>query len=108
MKKFVFALLCFVCCGVVEAKPRNNYTTNKVYGYTSYQTSSAQGVAEIMASKGYVGHFGGNNGYEGCGSGFSQQQAYNNCCYSKSGMTTIDVGYAQGKDGRWYCCRRYR
>lgn len=108
MKKIICLLVCLMC-GIAEAKPRCYPTTNKVYSYTtSHQTSSAQGVAEIMASKGYVGHFGGNNGYEGCGSGFSPQQAYNNCCYGNSGMTTVDVGYAQGKDGRWYCCRRYR
>lgn len=108
MKKIICLLVCLMC-GIAEAKPRYYPTTNKVYSYTtSNQTASAQGVAEIMASKGYVGHFGGNSGYEGCGSGFSPQQAYNNCCYANSGMTTVDVGYSQGKDGRWYCCRRYK
>jgi len=108
MKKIVCICACLIC-GVVEAKPRNYYPSTKTYAYTSsVNNSTAQGVAETMASRGYVGHFGGNSGYEGCGSGFSQQQAYNICCFSNSGMTTVDVGYAQGKDGRWYCCRRYR
>lgn len=107
MKKIMmFVVLCLVC-GIVEAKPRTP-SVNKVYSYATNQTSSAQGVAEIMASKGYVGHFGGNSGYEGCGSGSSPQQAYNNCCYANSGMQTVDVGYAQGRNGKWYCCRRYR
>ena len=112
MKKFILGLMFTgLITGICEARPRyysNN--SNKVYSYTnnvSSNNSTAQGVAETMASRGIVGHFGGNSGYEGCGSGFSQQQAYNNCCFSNSGMTTVDVGYAQGKDGRWYCCRRY-
>ena len=112
MKKFILGLMfAGLISGVCEARPRyysNN--SNKVYSYannTSSNNSTAQGVAEIMASKGSVGHFGGNSGYEGCGSGFSQQQAYNNCCFANSGMTTTDVGYAHGRDGRWYCCRRY-
>jgi hypothetical protein len=74
----------------------------------SYSTSTAQGVANIMASTGRVGHWGGNPGYEGCGMGASPAAAYNTCCYSNSGMTTVDVGYARGANGMWYCCRRYR
>ena len=73
-----------------------------------HSTSSAQGVALIMASCGRVGHWGGNPGYEGCGSGSSQAAAYGNCCFASSGMATVDVGYAQGGSGMWYCCRRYR
>lgn len=74
----------------------------------SYSTSTAQGVANIMASRGQVGHFGGNSGYEGCGAGSSAAAAYNNCCYANSGMRTVDVGYARGSSGMWFCCRRYR
>ena len=61
-----------------------------------------------MASRGYVGHFGGNPGYEGCGMASTKQGAYGICCYANSGMATVDVGYAQGANGMWYCCRRYR
>lgn len=75
---------------------------------TSYSTSTAQGVANLMASRGAVGHFGGNTGYEGCGAGASPAAAYNNCCYANSGMTTVDVGYARSANGMWFCCRRYR
>jgi hypothetical protein len=74
----------------------------------SYSPSTAQGVANIMASRGQVGHFGGNSGYEGCGAGSSAAAAYNNCCYANSGMRTVDVGYARGAGGMWFCCRRYR
>src|SRR4029078_5742203 len=74
----------------------------------SYSTATAQGVANLMASYNRVGHFGGNPGYEGCGCGATQQAAYNICCYGNSGMATVDVGYAQGSNGMWYCCRRYR
>lgn len=75
---------------------------------SAISTRTAQGVANIMASTGRVGHWGGNPGYEGCGAGGSPAAAYNNCCYSRSGMSTVDVGYARGNNGMWFCCRRYR
>ncbi|WP_254508278.1 hypothetical protein [Anatilimnocola floriformis] len=75
---------------------------------SKFDTSSAQGVANIMAANGYVGHFGGNPGYEGCGMAGTKEGAYAICCYANSGMATVDVGYAQGSNGMWYCCRRYR
>jgi len=74
----------------------------------SFSTATAQGVANIMASRNQVGHWGGNRGYQGCGCGASPQAAYSICCYGNSGMATIDVGYAQASNGMWYCCRRYR
>jgi len=74
----------------------------------SYSTSTAQGVANLMAAYNRVGHWGGNPGYEGCGCGATPQAAYSICCYANSGMTTVDVGYAQSASGMWYCCRRYR
>ena len=46
--------------------------------------STAQGVAEIMAKLERVGHFGGNRGLEGCGSGPTPEAAYNNTCYANS------------------------
>ncbi|MDX1945863.1 MAG: hypothetical protein SFU86_10740 [Pirellulaceae bacterium] len=74
----------------------------------SYSTATAQGVANIMAARNQVGHWGGNPGYEGCGCGPTPQAAYAICCYANSGMATVDVGYAQSASGMWYCCRRYR
>jgi len=111
---FLFALFVVTLTQVSEAKPRRYYSgnSNKVYSYvnnsSSGENSTAQGVAEIMARTGRVGHFGGNSGYEGCGSGPTRESAYRNCCFANSGMTTVDVGYAQGSNGQWYCCRRYR
>jgi hypothetical protein len=90
------------------------YTTQSMPTVQSYTSSSgannstAQGVAEMMAQRGVVGHFGGNSGYEGCGSGSTREAAYRNCCFANSGMNTVDVGYAQGRNGQWFCCRRYR
>ena len=57
-----------------------------------YSNATAQGVAEIMAYYGRVGHFGGNPGYEGCGCGPTKEKAYAICCYANSGMRTVDVG----------------
>jgi hypothetical protein len=73
-----------------------------------HSTKTAQGVANIMASYGTVGHWGGNPGYEGCGMGATPEAAYSSCCYASSGMATVDVGYARGTNGWWFCCRRYR
>lgn len=73
-----------------------------------YSTRTAQGVANRMAASNYVGHFGGNPGYEGCGCGATPAAAYAICCYGNSGMATVDVGYARSANGMWYCCRRYR
>src|SRR5687767_8049275 len=60
----------------------------------SFSTATAQGVANIMAARNQVGHWGGNPGYEGCGCGATPQAAYSICCYGNSGMATVDVGYA--------------
>jgi hypothetical protein len=86
----------------------STHTTQPVKVATPvHSTKTAQGVANIMASYGTVGHWGGNPGYEGCGMGATPEAAYHSCCYSSSGMATVDVGYARGTNGWWYCCRRY-
>lgn len=85
-----------------------SYTRSAPAATAGYSTSTAQGVAQIMASTGRVGHWGGNSGYEGCGMGATPAAAYSICCYANSGMATVDVGYARGANGMWYCCRRYR
>jgi hypothetical protein len=86
-----------------QAQPQRVVATT-----VSYSTATAQGVANIMASRNQVGHFGGNPGYEGCGCGATPQAAYAICCYGNSGMATVDVGYARSASGMWFCCRRYR
>lgn len=113
MKKFILGMvmLGLFCGNACEAKVfgRRRSTGSSYSNSSDVDTSSAQGVAEGMARKNWVGHFGGfGNLFEGCGSGFNKEQAYNNCCFSNSGMKTVDVGYAQGKNGMWFCCRRYR
>ena len=73
----------------------------------SSDLGSAQGVAEMMASRGVMQHFGGNSGYEGVGMGSTPEQALGNCCYSNSGMAVVDQGVACGRNGKWYACKRY-
>jgi hypothetical protein len=93
---------------------RTNYSTTttttstQTTSVTQSDVSTAQGVANLMARYNRVGHFGGNPGYEGCGCGSTPQAAYSICCYGNSGMTTVDVGYAQASNGMWFCCRRYQ
>jgi hypothetical protein len=136
MKRILLLVCCltFALAGTAEARwfrrSSNTYTSYKPAATTtykptvaatpvsysrpattttaSYSTATAQGVAQIMASRGQVGHFGGNTGYEGCGAGATAAAAYNNCCYANSGMSTVDVGYARSASGMWFCCRRYR
>lgn len=123
MIRSLLVLLLVLSAGVVEAAPRRrsrNYTystptptTTRVEGYTSYTpgtgagNSSAQGVAEMMASRGVVQHFGGNSGYEGVGMGSSPEAALNNCCYSRNGWAVVDQGVATDGRGRWFACKRY-
>jgi hypothetical protein len=79
-----------------------------VYSGGGSDNSTAQGVANMMASRGVMQHFGGNTGYEGVGMGSSPEDALSRCCYSNSGMTVVDQGVACGRNGRWYACKRYR
>ena len=88
--------------------PASHSTSETNVRTVSYSTATAQGVANIMAARNSVGHWGGNTGYEGCGCGATPAAAYSICCYANSGMATVDVGYAQAANGMWYCCRRYR
>lgn len=101
---------------VVEAKPvtaaaapaKVAVAEQFVAKHNDQHNRDAQGVANMMAARNYVGHFGGNPGYEGCGMAGSPQAAYNICCYSTSGMRDADVGFARGRNGMWFCCRRYK
>lgn len=68
---------------------------------------TAQGSAEIQASRGRMGHVGGNCGCEGVGfSTRSAQDAIRSCCYWGR-RTPVDIGVARGRNG-WYACVRYR
>lgn len=101
---FSFCSPAFALGGRRRATGGTNVSTEVATG----ETATAQGVANIMARVLRVGHWGGNRGYEGCGMASTKEGAYNICCYANSGMATVDVGYAQGHNGMWFCCRRYR
>ena len=102
MKVFLFVVLfCFCSVGFSQE--------GRVSTYTSYNlNSSAQGVAQIQASRNSMGHCGGNRGqYEGVGySSSSSEAAIKRCCYWGQ-RTPVDIGVARGKNG-WYACVRYR
>lgn len=113
IKKIVFGLIIgsIVSSNICEAKI---FGRNRSYSYTNssnVDTSCAQGVAEGMAKRNWVGHFGlgGTGLFEGCASGKTKEYAYNHCCFANDrSLKTVDVGYAQSKNGTWYCCRRYK
>lgn len=111
VKKIVCAcLLVLVLNGISYGRNRRpvmNTLNGAAHAISSVETKTAQGVANIMARLGRVGHHGGNTGYEGCGMASTKEGAYNICCYANSGMKTVDVGYAQASNGMWFCCRRY-
>ena len=66
----------------------------------------AQAHAEAMASTGSMVHARSHGAtYEGVGTGGSPQAALSACC--NNGGAVLDEGTAQGRDGRWYACRRY-
>ena len=68
-------------------------------------TATAQGVAELQAAAGSVGHHGGNRGFEGVGCGSTPEAALNACC--NNGASVVDQGVARGIDDRYYACKRY-
>jgi len=83
----------------------NNGGTQQVYNNRPF-LGTAQAAAHYMASICRMGHFGGNNGYEGVGVGGTPYQAEMNCCY-RNKWNPREVGIAQGANGMWYACCRY-
>ena len=66
----------------------------------------AQGHAEAMAASGSMVHAASHGStYEGVGVGGSPAAALASCC--NNGGAVLEEGTAQGRDGRWYACRRY-
>lgn len=66
----------------------------------------AQGHAEAMAASGSMVHAASHGAtYEGVGVGGSPAAALASCC--NNGGQVLEEGVAQGRDGRWYACRRY-
>jgi hypothetical protein len=66
----------------------------------------AQGHAEAMAASGSMVHAASHGStYEGVGVGGSPAAALASCC--NNGGAVLEEGVSQGRDGRWYACRRY-
>jgi len=66
----------------------------------------AQAHAETMAASGLMVHAASHGAtYEGVGVGGSPAAALASCC--NNGGAVLEEGTAQGRDGRWYACRRY-
>ncbi len=113
-----YRLLLALCLSVAvlpqQAEARGRRSGGGGYSTTAaipagHTTATAQGVANIMAATGLVGHWGGHHPYfEGCACGATQEQAYHSCCYAGSSMKTVDYGYARNAVGTWFCCRRYQ
>jgi hypothetical protein len=69
-------------------------------------TRGAQAHAESMAASGSMVHAASHGStYEGVGVGGSPAAALGACC--NNGGTVLEEGVSQGRDGRWYACRRY-
>lgn len=101
MKKFI------ICAIMIVASMSNVHSEENIKRSYAYTNSTAQGVAEIQANRGSMGHMGGNRGYEGVGfSSRSADDAIKNCCYWGQ-KTPIEIGVARGRNG-WYACVRYR
>jgi hypothetical protein len=115
--RFLLAIVAVaVLSGAAHAGPfRRSVTTTRastcVGGSCSTASSrtvtrGAQGHAEAMAASGSMVHAASHGStYEGVGVGGSPQAALGACC--DNGGTVLEEGTAQGRDGRWYACRRY-
>ena len=112
VRAFILAALAVaVFAPEAHAWPRrrsSGYSSSYAAAPAGADNSTAQGVAEACARMGRLSHMGGNVGHEGLGMASTREGAYRNCCYANSNMADADVGYAQGSNGMWYCCRRYR
>ena len=116
--RFLLAIAVVVMCAAsAHAGPfRRSVTTTRastcVGGNCSTASSrtvtrgGAQGHAESMAASGSMVHAASHGAtYEGVGVGGSPSAALGACC--NNGGQVLDEGTAQGRDGRWYACRRY-
>ena len=116
MRTFLFFLLAAVIGSSAQAGPfSRRVTTTKASTCVGGNCSSAstrtvsrgaQGHAEAMASSGSLVHAASHGAtYEGVGVGGSPAAALAACC--NNGGAVLEEGTAQGRDGRWYACRRY-
>ena len=117
MNRILLAMAALVIFAAsAEAGPfRRTVTTTRASTCTGGSCSSAssrtvtrggaQGHAEAMAASGSMVHAASHPGYEGVGVGSTPGAALGACC--NNGGQVLDEGTAQGRDGRWYACRRY-
>jgi hypothetical protein len=116
--RFLMAIIAVaVLSGAAHAGPfsRRSVTTTRASSCSGGNCSSAstrtvnrgaQGHAEAMAASGSMVHAASHGStYEGVGVGGSPAAALGACC--DNGGAVLEEGTAQGRDGRWYACRRY-
>lgn len=116
---FLFGVLVAISCSPAAAGPfgRRVVTSNRVSSCVDGRCSSAtartvvrgggaQAHAESMAASGSLVHASAHGAtYEGVGTGPTPQAALNSCC--NNGGVVLEEGVSQGRDGRWFACRRY-
>jgi len=115
--RIVMAMIVALAAGSVHAAPfRRTVTTTRSSACTGGSCSSAstrtvtrggaQDHAEAMAASGSLVHAQSHGStYEGVGVGGSPAAALRACC--NNGGAVLEEGVSQGRDGRWYACRRY-
>ena len=117
MRRIVIAVALSLIATSADAGPfRRTVTTARSSTCTGGSCSTAssrtvtrggaQGHAEAMAASGSMVHAASHGStYEGVGVGGSPAAALGACC--NNGGQVLEEGTAQGRDGRWYACRRY-
>jgi hypothetical protein len=119
--RFLMAVMAILAVAVLSASAhagpfsRRSVTTTRASTCTGGSCSTAstrtvtrgaQAHAESMASTGSLVHAASHGAtYEGVGVGGSPAAALASCC--NNGGAVLEEGTAQGRDGRWYACRRY-
>jgi hypothetical protein len=116
--RFLMAIMAVaVLSGAADAGPfRRSVTTTRASTCTGGSCSTAstrtvtrggaQAHAESMAASGSMVHAASHGAtYEGVGVGGSPAAALASCC--NNGGAVLEEGVSQGRDGRWYACRRY-
>ena len=84
----------------------NTGSTGSMAPVRTVTSGGAQGHADSMAASCSMVHATSHGStYEGVGVGGSPAAALASCC--NNGGAVLEEGTAQGRDGRWYACRRY-
>lgn len=118
MRRIVIAVAMSLLATQAHAGPfRRSVTTTRASTCVNGNCSSAstrtvtrgngaQAHAEAMAASGSMVHASSHGAtYEGVGVGGSPAAALRACC--NNGGAVLEEGVAQGRDGRWFACRRY-